>query len=83
MEFEKQIVINLKQKYFNILKKIYFKTIHTPYLCNRDICKSQKCLKINSCPNCYVDLSVPAYRQFHNCKAFGGPLIPRYNIHRY
>lgn len=30
--------------------------------------------KVNKCPNCYVDLLVPAYKKYHNCKAFGGPI---------
>lgn len=37
--------------------------------------KSNTNNSVFKCPNCYVDLSIPAYKNYHNCKAFGGPLI--------
>ncbi len=80
------MINNLEKKNnsFEINKDATIKKLKGYYENENYIIKNEKrndkindnCSFINTnCPYCYVDLSIPAYKNYHVCKAFGGPIF--------
>ena len=82
------IINNLEKKNdsFKINKDVIIKKLKDYFDNENTIIKNKKMNDKNNdnynfnntdCPYCYVDLSIPAYKNYHVCKAFGGPINKR------